>query len=290
MENTVKAEPTWWTIVRLLRWDKPAGRLILLVPALWGVCLGGRGNPPLPLVGVMILGTLATSALGCVANDLWDRDIDPHVERTKKRPLAERSLTVKTAFTTATIAAICAAVLAFYLNVLTFGLCCAAVPIILLYPAAKRVFPVPQLVLAIAWGLAVLISWTAVTGKLETAMYPLWLATLFWTLGFDTVYAMPDRDDDRRLGVNSSALFFGDKTPLAVGICFLLCAVGIGYTGYLLSLSYPFWVSLSIACTVWLTEFFRLNNPAKKPNLYGNIFRENVYLGFVILAGMWLSN
>ncbi|HEY9604911.1 MAG TPA: 4-hydroxybenzoate solanesyltransferase, partial [Allocoleopsis sp.] len=84
--------PTWLTIIRLLRWDKPAGRLILMVPALWAVFLAAKGTPPVPLVGAIILGTLATSAAGCVANDLWDRNIDPQVERTRDRPLASRAL------------------------------------------------------------------------------------------------------------------------------------------------------------------------------------------------------
>ena len=85
----------WLAIIRLLRWDKPAGRLILMVPALWAVFLAAKGTPPVPLVGVIILGTLATSAAGCVINDLWDRDIDPKVERTRDRPLASRTLSIQ---------------------------------------------------------------------------------------------------------------------------------------------------------------------------------------------------
>ena len=113
-------EPTWLTIIRLLRWDKPAGRLILMIPALWAVVLAAKGAPPLPLVGIIILGTLATSGLGCVVNDLWDRDIDPQVERTKNRPIAARALSVKVGIGIAIISLICAAILAFYLNSLSF--------------------------------------------------------------------------------------------------------------------------------------------------------------------------
>jgi 4-hydroxybenzoate polyprenyltransferase len=93
-ESPLTLEPTWLTIVRLLRWDKPAGRLILMIPALWAIFLAAKGIPPLPLVGVIILGTLATSGAGCVINDLWDRDIDPQVERTRNRPIASRALSI----------------------------------------------------------------------------------------------------------------------------------------------------------------------------------------------------
>jgi 4-hydroxybenzoate polyprenyltransferase len=221
----MSSEPTWITILRLLRWDKPAGRLILMVPALWALFLAGRGTPPWQLVMVMVLGTLATSAGGCVVNDLWDRDIDPKVQRTKHRPLAARALSVKVGIVVALIALACAGGLALYLTPLSFGLCVAAVPVIILYPLTKRVFPVPQLVLAIAWGFAILIPWSAVTGTLETPTWLLWGATVLWTLGFDTVYAIPDREFDRQLRINSSALFFGSNAPQAVGFFFMGTAI-----------------------------------------------------------------
>lgn len=131
------------------------------------------------------------------------------VERTRDRPLAARTLSIKVGIVVGLVALACAAVLAFYLNPLTFWLSAAAVPVILLYPGAKRVFPVPQLVLSIAWGFAVLISWSAVTQNISQPTWLLWGATVLWTLGFDTVYAMSDKEDDRRIGVNSSALFLG---------------------------------------------------------------------------------
>ncbi|MEM8779344.1 MAG: 4-hydroxybenzoate solanesyltransferase, partial [Cyanobacteria bacterium P01_G01_bin.49] len=163
-QSQLNTEPTWLKIIHLLRWDKPAGRLILMIPALWAIFLAARGIPPLPLIGVIILGTLATSAAGCVINDLWDRDIDPQVARTRTRPLAAKALSIKVGIAIALISLICAAILAVYLKPLSFWLCVGAVPVIVAYPLAKRVFPVPQLVLSLAWGFAVLISWTAVTG------------------------------------------------------------------------------------------------------------------------------
>lgn len=282
-------EPTWLTIVRLLRWDKPAGRLILMIPALWAIFLAARGMPPLPLIGVIILGTLATSAAGCVINDLWDKDIDPQVARTRTRPLAARDLSIKVGIAIALIALICAAILAVYLNPLSFWLCVAAVPVIVAYPLAKRVFPVPQLVLSVAWGFAVLISWTAVTGTLETNTWVLWGVTVCWTLGFDTVYAMADRDDDRKLGINSSALFFGQYAGEAVGVFFAATAGLWAYLATIMHLNFAFWVTWSIALVAWMVQYIRLSSPNISPGTYGRVFSQNVLIGFILLLGI-ISN
>ena len=279
-------EPTWLTIVRLLRWHKPEGRLILMIPALWAVFLAARGTPPLILVGVIVLGTLATSAAGCVVNDLWDRDIDPQVARTRDRPLASRALSVKVGIVIALISLACAGVLALYLTTLSFWLCVAAVPIIVLYPLAKRVFPVPQLVLSIAWGFGVLISWSAAVAHLEASAWILWGATIFWTLGFDTIYAMSDRADDQRIGVNSSALFFGDYAPVAIGVFFAGTVFLLSWLGVVMHLVAAFWLSLAIATLWWAWQFFRLLDPQLPNPAYGEMFRQNVWIGFLLLIGM----
>ncbi|NEU77068.1 4-hydroxybenzoate solanesyltransferase [Hassallia byssoidea VB512170] len=279
-------EPMWLVIIRLLRWHKPEGRLILMIPALWAVFLAASGKPPLPLVGVIALGTIATSAAGCIVNDLWDRDIDPQVERTRLRPLASRALSIKVGIVVAIVAMFCAAVLAFYLNPLSFWLCVAAVPVILLYPGAKRVFPVPQLVLSIAWGFGVLISWSAVTQNLSQATWLLWGATVMWTLGFDTVYAMSDREDDQRINVNSSALFFGDKAPIAIGIFFAATIFLLTWLGILMHLKYAFWISLAIAAIGWVWQYLQLIKKDLPNFVYAEMFKQNVWIGFIVLAGM----
>jgi 4-hydroxybenzoate polyprenyltransferase len=283
------SEPTWMTIIRLLRWDKPAGRLILMIPALWALFLAANGKPPLPLLGVIILGSLVTSAAGCVVNDLWDRDIDPHVERTKTRPLAARALSVKAGIVIALLAFGCALVLATYLKPLSFKLCLAAVPVIVLYPLAKRVFVIPQLVLAIAWGFAVLITWSAVTGQLIIATWLLWGATVLWTLAFDTVYAIPDREFDKQLGVHSSALFFGRNAPQAVGFLFMGSAIFLLWLGINLSLSWGYWLSWALACGFWATHARKLMGYRQPPRVYAQIFRQNVWVGFILLIGMILG-
>jgi len=286
LNEQIPRESVSLAIIRLLRWHKPEGRLILMIPALWAIFLAANGKPPLPLVGTITLGTLATSAAGCVVNDLWDRNIDPQVERTRNRPLASRALSVKVGIVVALVSMACAAVLAFYLNPLSFWLCVAAVPVILLYPGAKRVFPVPQLVLSLAWGFGVLISWSAATRSLSTATWLLWGATVLWTLGFDTVYAMSDRDDDRRIGVKSSALFFGDYAPEAVGIFYAGTVFLLGWLGFVMQLKILFWLTLGIAALAWIWQYIRLRQKDLPHPVYGEMFKQNVWIGFFLLAGM----
>lgn len=285
-QPTPNSIPTWLIILRLLRWDKPAGRLILMIPALWAIFLAAKGTPPVDLVGVIILGTLATSAMGCVINDLWDRDIDPQVERTRERPLASRALSIQVGVVVALVAMACAFVLALYLNPFTFWLCVAAVPVIVFYPSAKRVFPVPQLVLSIAWGFAVLISWSAVSAHLEPATWLLWGATVLWTLGFDTVYAMSDREDDQKIGVKSSALFFGNYAAEAVGVFFAGTVGLLARLGVVMQLHWGFWLALSVVAVGWVWHYSRLRQLDLPKPVYGEIFRQNVWIGFILLVGM----
>ena len=285
-QSNLSPPSTGLAIVQLLRWNKPAGRLILMIPALWAVFLAGQGMPPPLLVLVIIAGSLATSAAGCVVNDLWDRNIDPQVERTRTRPLAARTLTIQVGLVVAVVAFACAYGLSRYLNPLSFGLCVAAVPVIVLYPLAKRVFPVPQLVLAIAWGFAVLISWTATVGRLESATGLLWGATVFWTLAFDTIYAMPDRPDDRRLGINSSALFFGTHVTTAIAVFFAVTVILFASLGWVLQLNLGFWLALAVSFFVWGRQVLRLQRSQLPAKVYGQLFRQNVWIGFLILGGI----
>lgn len=277
------------SIVKLLRWDKPAGRLILMIPALWALFFASNGQPSPVLVGIIILGTLATSAAGCVINDLWDRNIDNQVERTKNRPLASRALSVKVGIIVFLIALSCAGGLAFFLNSLSFWLSVASVPIIIGYPLAKRFFPIPQLVLSIAWGFAVLISWTMVTGELSNNAWLLWGATITWTLGFDTVYAMSDKTDDLKVGINSSAIFFGDLAADAVGLFFALTAGLLAYIGFVNGFNFFFGVTWVIAVIMWVGQYIQLRQPDSESINYGQIFGQNVWIGFILLIGIILG-
>jgi 4-hydroxybenzoate polyprenyltransferase len=288
--------PAW---LELLRWHKPSGRLILLIPAGWALWLGPLVPPPALLVSWIVLGGLAVSGAGCVANDLWDRRIDPLVERTRHRPLADGRLGVGTA---AALLLLClvvalAALLALPAasRLICVALALATLPLVLLYPSAKRWFAYPQMVLALCWGFAVLIPWAAAQGGLGGAAggWPLWLtwlATVSWTFGFDTVYAMSDRQDDRRLGVRSSALSLGKRAPLAVGLCYGLTCGALALAVVLQGRGgVGFWLPWAAASLAMQQQAVRLRRPDLPGSAFGRHFAAQVRLGALLLLAVILS-
>ena len=281
---------TW---LALLRWDKPSGRLILLIPAGWSLWLLPQAPPPAVLVGWIVLGGLAVSGAGCVANDLWDRRIDPQVERTRERPLASGRISVGAAVVLLALCLLTAlAVVLWGLPASSRGLCLglaiAALPPVLLYPSAKRWFGYPQAVLAICWGFAVLIPWAAGSEALQGG-WPLaavWLATCLWTFGFDTVYAMADRDDDARLGVRSSALSLGAQAPVVVGCCYGAAAVLLAWAAALQGVNGAFWLIWLVAAGGWWREAQLLQRPQLPRSAFGLHFRHQVLLGALVLLAL----
>jgi 4-hydroxybenzoate polyprenyltransferase len=300
MQGTAEraAQPARWRAwLELVRWHKPSGRLILLIPAGWSLWLLPQSPPPLALVGWIVLGGLAVSAAGCIANDLWDRRIDPRVERTSGRPLASGRLGVAEALALLLLCLLIAlAVVLLGLPPAQRGLCLllalACLPLVLLYPSAKRWFGYPQLVLALCWGFAVLIPWAAATGNLEGG-WPLlltWLATVLWTFGFDTVYAMADRDDDRRIGVRSSALSLGRRAPLVVTLCYAAAATSLSLAAGLRGLHPLGWLLALVAAASmvrqgWLLRRLERTGPPPAAS-FGRHFSRQVQLGGLLLLAL----
>ncbi len=284
--------------LELLRWHKPSGRLILLIPAGWALWLNPLSPPPPELVGWIVLGGLAVSGAGCIANDLWDRAIDPLVDRTKSRPLADGRVSLPTAWGLLAICLLAALVVVLALPGPQRGLCLAlavaCLPPVLLYPSAKRWFPLPQLVLALCWGFAVLIPWAASSGvggfapgSAGGSLLLTWLATLLWTFGFDTVYAMSDREDDRRIGVRSSALTLGPAAPLVVALCYGLTAIALAGAAMARGVAHPvFWLIWCVAAGAMQREAGILRRPTLPRATYGTHFRHQVMLGGLLLLAL----
>jgi 4-hydroxybenzoate polyprenyltransferase len=290
--------------VELLRWHKPSGRLILLIPAGWSLWLTPEAPPSAALLAQLVLGGLAVSGAGCVANDLWDRHIDPRVERTRTRPIAEGRIGVAEALVVLVLALLVA-----LLVVLTLPepgrrtcllLALATLPPVLLYPSAKRWFAFPQAVLALCWGFAVLIPWAAATGGLKGG-WPLlfvWLATLTWTFGFDTVYAMSDREDDKKLGIRSSALSLGRLAPRVVGGCYGLTLLALALAATVQGVNDAFWIGWGVAAGGIAREIHRLlraeaaalaGGASVSRGFYGQQFAGQVRLGGLLLLALVLG-
>lgn len=282
--------------LQLLRWNKPSGRLILLLPAGWSLWLTPSGPPDTALVLLVLIGGLSVSAAGCVANDLWDRRFDSQVERTKERPLARGGLSVAAAVVALLVLLVISLLVVLALPEAGRNLCLLlaifALPPILLYPSAKRWFPFPQAVLALCWGFAVLIPWAAAEGRLSNApvLVLCWLATLFWTFGFDTVYAMADRPDDQRLGLRSSALTLGTAARPVISLCYLITALALGGAALDAGRGWLFWPFWLIASVGMLREALALHPLIQQPmSVYGRHFKHQVWLGALMLLGLVLA-
>ena len=280
---------------QLLRWNKPSGRLILLIPAGWSLWLTPSPPPSLLILGLIVSGGLLVSGAGCIANDIWDRQFDKKVSRTKERPLANGNLSLKTAW----ILLISFLFLSLFIVLLIpkdsrslcLQLASLSLPIILLYPSAKRWFKYPQLILSICWGFSVLLPWAASESSLtgEITLLFCWLATIFWTFGFDTVYAMADEIDDKAIGLNSSAISLGKNSIKTVSFCYFISCCFLAFAALKASLGLIYWPFWLISTLGMQREAFLLKSRSKGIKTSGFHFRNQVWLGSLLLLGMILS-
>ncbi|BAL26515.1 4-hydroxybenzoate octaprenyltransferase [Azoarcus sp. KH32C] len=218
--------------LRLMRLDKPIGILLLVWPTLWALWLAADGHPPLAVVAIFVVGTVLMRSAGCVINDYADRDFDGHVERTKNRPLATGAVTTREALLLAAGLSLVAFVLILPLNPLVLWLSLPAVFLAASYPFMKRFFAIPQAYLGIAFGFGIPMAFAALQETVPASAWWLLAGNIFWTVAYDTEYAMVDRPDDLKIGIKTSAITFGRFDVAAVMLCYaaafaLIAAVGI---------------------------------------------------------------
>lgn len=209
----------------LMRLDRPVGIWLVLLPALWAVILasGGARNATLDtlkLAGICLIGAVLVRAAGCIVNDLWDQDLDAHVERTRTRPLASGAVSRTTAKILLAILLAMAAGLLPFLPLMVTGLAFVTLALIAAYPYMKRITYWPQLFLGLTFNMGVLIAWAMTTGGLDARAFFLYAAAALWTLAYDTIYAHQDIEDDRMIGIKSTALLFGEKSFAFISACY----------------------------------------------------------------------
>ena len=280
---------------QLLRWNKPSGRLILLIPAGWSLWLTPTAPPSLFILGIIILGGLFVSGAGCIANDIWDRQFDKKVIRTKERPLANGKVSLSTAWILLILMLFFSLFVVLLIPKDSRHLCLLlatlSLPFILLYPSAKRWFKYPQLILSICWGFSVLIPWATSESSLAggVTLVSCWLATIFWTFGFDTVYAMADEIEDKVIGLNSSALSLGQKSIRTVSFCYALTCFFLALTAFKANLGLIFWPFWLITTLGMQREVFLLSSRSKSIKTSSFHFINQVRLGSLLLLGMIFS-
>jgi 4-hydroxybenzoate polyprenyltransferase len=269
---------------RLIRLDKPIGTLLLLWPTLTALWFATDGAPSWLLVGIFTLGTLLMRSAGCALNDYADRDFDAHVERTSARPLARREIAPWEALVVSALLALCALLLILRLNreLLLWSL--PAVVIAAAYPFFKRFFFLPQAALGVAFSFGIPMAFVAVDGTVPTLGWTYFIANMFWVMAYDTEYAMVDRDDDVKLGMKTSAIFFGRYDVLIVMLCYAIHLAAMTWIGRIKAMG-P-WYYLGIACaSVVALWHYALIRKRDRAGCF-RAFRGNHWYGLAIFAGV----
>ena len=276
--------------LELIRWDRPAGWLLLLWPTLSALWLASHGFPGWHLLVVFTLGTFLMRSAGCCLNDVADRDFDRHVKRTAQRPVTSGKLPAKEALAVGAVLALCAFGLVLTTNITAIAWSFAALAIAIIYPFAKRYVAMPQAVLGVAFSFGIPMAFAAVQSRVPPLAWVLLLGNLFWVMAYDTEYAMVDRDDDLKIGMKTSAITFGRFDVLAVFISYVLylfiwlnaiaaqlkpTQAAIYLIAFGLALSQALW-------HIWLIRKRQRDDCFKA-------FRLNHWLGLTVFAGIAAS-
>jgi len=271
----------------LVRLHRPIGIFLLMWPALWALWLAGEGQPPWYIVLVFVLGVVLMRSAGCAINDFADRDFDGHVARTRQRPLATGAVSPEEAVAIFVVLSLLAFGLVLFLNWQTVALSVVAALLTIIYPFMKRFTHVPQLFLGAAFGWAIPMAFTAVTGKIPAYAWLLFVSTLIWALIYDTQYAMVDREDDLKIGIKSTAILFGDLDRMVIGLLQVLMLGLLVWLGLLAGRGLWFFAGLVIAAVLALYQQSLIHR--REPASCFKAFLNNNYFGMAIFVGLVLD-
>lgn len=272
---------------QLVRGDRPVGWLLLLWPTWWGLWLAAEGVPPWWPLCVFTAGVWLTRSAGCVVNDYADRWLDPHVARTRGRPLATGAVSGREALAVFAALMLVAFALVLTLNTLTVWLSLIGLVLATTYPYLKRHTYLPQVYLGLAFGWGIPMAFAAVRGDVPAIAWVLYVANIFWATAYDTWYAMVDRDDDLRAGAKSTAILFGDLDLVALGVLQALFLSGLALVGRRAGLDAPFWWALGLAALLVAWQF--VVGRRRDPDGCFRAFRHNHWVGLVVFAGIALA-
>ena len=271
----------------LMRLHRPIGIYLLLWPTLWALWLAGNGQPPRGTVLVFVLGVVLMRSAGCVMNDLADRDFDPHVARTRDRPLAAGRVQPGEALILAAALSLLAFALVLTQNALTIKLSFVGLALTASYPFMKRLHPLPQLHLGVAFGWGIPMAYAAVTDSLPLAAWLLLLGNVLWSTIYDTQYAMVDREDDLKVGVKSTAILFGERDKRIIGYLQLALLIVLLAVGLLTGRGWIYYLGLFTAAWFALYQQYLIRN--REPTECFKAFLNNNGFGLAIFCGLLLD-
>mgnify|MGYP000002160365 CR=1 FL=1 len=272
---------------RLMRLDKPVGIYLLLWPTYWALFLAAGGWPDIDLLVIFTLGVIVMRSAGCVINDYADREIDKHVKRTQDRPITSGEVSPKNALLLFFVLVLAAFGLVLLTNALTIQLSFVALVLASLYPFSKRCMQLPQFVLGLAFGMSVLMAFSAQTGDVPVQAYWIFAANIVWTLIYDTIYAMADREEDLKIGVKSTAILFAKYDRIIIGILQVLLLLIFLKIGKLFDLGLFYQLSTLIISILMIYHQFLIKNRQKTACF--KAFLHNHYLGLTLFAGILVS-
>jgi 4-hydroxybenzoate polyprenyltransferase len=270
--------------VRLMRLDKPVGILLLMWPTLWGLLLASQGDPDWRIVLIFVAGVILMRSAGCVMNDVADRHYDGHVERTKNRPLVNGEVSVKEAILLVVGLCLVALSLVCMLNQQTVLLSIVALFLAATYPLTKRFLVIPQAYLGIAFGFSIPMAFSAVSNEVPALAWWLLLANMFWAIAYDTEYAMVDRDDDAKIGLQSSALLFGRYDVLAIMLCYAAMLTIFIYVGKLMDFGLYYFAVLLLVLGLVVWQYQQIKRRDKKRCFAA--FTSNNWIGLALLIAL----
>jgi len=273
--------------LQLMRLHQPTGIWLLLWPCWWSITLSSASSyPDFYLLALFALGAIVMRGAGCVINDIIDREIDAKVARTKNRPLASGRLSLKEAFIFLAILLLIGLFIISQLNIFSIIAGFIFFIPVVIYPFMKRYIPWPQVVLGFTFNAGAIIGWTAVTGRIEEPAVLLYIGSLFWTIGYDTIYAHQDKKYDEQIGVKSTAVAMRDNTKIFVTLFYLLTIIFFTIAGSMVFQSHNiiFYSSMIIALAhlMWQVRTVNLDNPTDCMNK----FRSNKYFGWIVFTGI----
>ena len=272
---------------RLMRLDRPIGIWLLLWPVLWALWISGGGHPDERLFVIFLAGTFVMRAAGCVMNDFADREFDPHVRRTRDRPLAKQSVSTAEALGLFAVLGLVALALIIPLNRATQVLALIGGVLAVTYPFLKRFFSLPQAYLGAAFGWSVPMAYAAQTGAVPPVAWVMFFAVVLWTTAYDTIYAMVDREDDLVIGIRSSAILFGRADRAIVAVLQAGAIGGLALTGLMSGLGRWYWGGLAVAALLALHQQWLIRD--RDPERCFRAFLGNNLFGLAVFAGILLD-
>jgi len=278
------APSKWRAALEIMRFDKPIGTFLLAAPALWGIALANGGFPSLRLLAIFLAGIVVMRAAGCIANDLADRNLDGHVERTRLRPLVTGALSVTEALALLLLLLATALGLVALTNPLTIQLSFAGAGLAMIYPLMKRITHLPQIVLGLAFSWSIPMAFAASVDALPSALWWLFTANLLWTVVYDTQYAMVDREDDLSVGIKSTAILFGNLDVRIIALLQCLCIIAFWRCGVAFALG-PIYYAAVIAVGILFARHLWLIRDRDIEQCFA-AFNQSKWIGLIVLMGL----